>query len=50
MSRKSEEIEQEKIINEERWKDLDSEAEDLFEMSEEERYEYIGTSSMITIR
>ncbi|CAG8434407.1 1371_t:CDS:2 [Diversispora eburnea] len=41
MSKKNEEIEQEKIIDEERWKDLDSEAEDLFEMSEEERYEFI---------
>ncbi|RHZ47077.1 hypothetical protein Glove_593g8 [Diversispora epigaea] len=41
MARKNEEIELEKIIDEERWKDLDSEAEDLFEMSEEERYEFI---------
>ncbi|CAG8735931.1 7812_t:CDS:2, partial [Acaulospora morrowiae] len=41
MSRRNEDIEQEKIIDEERWRDLDSESEDLFEMSEEERDEYI---------
>ncbi|CAG8480650.1 9761_t:CDS:2 [Acaulospora colombiana] len=41
MSRRNEDIEQEKIIDEERWKDLDSESEDLFEMSEEERDVYI---------
>ncbi|CAJ0914972.1 7409_t:CDS:2 [Entrophospora sp. SA101] len=37
LSRKSEEIQQEKLCEEERWADLDSEAEDLYEMSEEER-------------
>ncbi|CAG8515462.1 2051_t:CDS:2 [Funneliformis caledonium] len=42
MTRKSEEdIEQEKLCDEERWADLDSEFEDLYDMSEEERDDYV---------
>jgi len=42
MTRKSEDIEQEKLCDEERWADLDSEFEDLYDMSEEERDGYVG--------
>ncbi|CAI2178913.1 13941_t:CDS:2, partial [Funneliformis geosporum] len=42
MTRKSEQdIEQEKLCDEERWADLDSEFEDLYDMSEEERDGYV---------
>ncbi|CAG8794390.1 32733_t:CDS:2 [Gigaspora margarita] len=41
MTRNTEEIEQEKLCDIERWIDLDSEAEDIFDMSEEERDDYI---------
>ncbi|CAG8493205.1 3399_t:CDS:2 [Cetraspora pellucida] len=41
MTRTIEEIEQEKLCDIERWCDLDSEAEDIFDMSEEEREDYI---------
>jgi len=42
MTRRSEDVEQEKLCDEERWADLDSEFEDLYDMSEEERDSYIG--------
>jgi len=41
MTRKSDDVEQEKLCDEERWADLDSEFEDLYDMSEEERDSYI---------
>lgn len=42
MIRRPEDVEQEKLCDEERWVDLDSEFEDLYSMSEEERDSYIG--------
>ncbi|GBB85131.1 hypothetical protein RclHR1_01170015 [Rhizophagus clarus] len=41
MTRKSDDVEQEKLCDEERWADLDSEFEDLYDLSEEERDSYI---------
>ncbi|PKC71416.1 hypothetical protein RhiirA1_413196 [Rhizophagus irregularis] len=41
MIRRPEDVEQEKLCDEERWVDLDSEFEDLYSMSEEERDSYI---------
>ncbi|GES78388.1 splicing factor, suppressor of white-apricot homolog isoform X1 [Rhizophagus clarus] len=38
---KSDDVEQEKLCDEERWADLDSEFEDLYDLSEEERDSYI---------
>ncbi|CAG8708826.1 4702_t:CDS:2, partial [Ambispora leptoticha] len=49
LSQTEEEIEEEKLCDDERWADLDSEAEDMYDFSEEERDVYIEDKQQETI-